>query len=206
MKNETILNKLITINSDLQNEALQNLIDELKLEVMGEYKGVNKSVVQAQKAALTFLKKQAKGLRPALAYSAIQDNRQVFTDSYVAFSLKTHYQLPDIKDAKDLTMPDISRLFKNIDISVREKVDFKPREVLARLKAKDFKDMSCPLAECLTKKGTLYYNAKLLKTICDILGTDELEFYVLDIVKPVLVLDPKTDNQALLIPIRKGTK
>lgn len=202
MKNETILNKLISINSDLHNEALKHLIDELKLEVMGEYKGVNKSVVQAQKAALAFLKKQAK-IRPVLSYTTIKEDRQLFTDGHIAFSLKTYYQLPDIKEAKDLTFPDIARLFKNVDISVREKVDFKPREVLARLKAKDFDDMSEPIAECETKKGTLYYNAKFLKDICDILGTDELEFYVIDILKPVLVLDPKTDNQALLMPVRR---
>ena len=66
MKKETILNKLTTINAILNNNELQTIINELKIDVIGEYKGFTKSSLQAQKAALAFLKKQAKTLKAAL--------------------------------------------------------------------------------------------------------------------------------------------
>lgn len=200
MKNETILNKLITINSDLHNKALQSLIDELKLEVMGEYKGVNKSALQAQKSALTFLKKQAK-TRPALSYSDIQDNRQVFTNSYVLFALRTFYELPNIKDNDKLSFPNCKILLRDKDDNAKEV--FNVKETLAKLKAKDFEDMKTPLSTYETSKGyTVTYNAKYLKDICDILGTDDLEVYIFKEMAPILFVDPRNDNHAYLCPLR----
>ena len=201
MKNETILNKLITINSDLHNEALQSLIDELKIDIMQEYKGITKSVIQAQKVALTFLKKQAK-TRPALAYSDIQDDRQVFTNSYVLFALKTFYALPDIKEKKELSFPNCRPLLRDKDDNAKE--IFNIKETLSRLKAKDFDDMEKPLATYETSKGyAVTYNAKYLKDICDILGTDDLEVYIFKEIAPILLVDPRNDNHAYLCPVRK---
>ena len=203
MKNETLLNKLIPINSDLHNEALQSLIDELKLEVIAEYKGVNKSAVQAQKAALAFLKKQTK-ISPVLAYSDIQDDRQVFTNSYVLFALKTFYELPNIKgikDNKDISFPNCRPLLKDKEYNAKEVFNIK--ETLAKLKAKDFEDMRTPLATYETSKGyAVTYNAKYLKDICDILGTDDLEVYIFKELAPILFVDPRNDNHAYLCPLR----
>lgn len=200
MKNETILNKLITINSNIHNEALQSLINELKIDIMQEYKEINKSTLQAQKSALLFLKKQAK-TRPALSYSDIQDDRQVFTNSYVLFALKTFYELPNIKDNDKLSFPNCRLLLRDKEYNAKEVFNIK--ETLSRLKAKDFEDMKQPLATYETSKGyAVTYNAKYLKDICDILGTDDLEVYVFKEMAPILLVDPRNDNHAYLCPLR----
>lgn len=201
MKKETILNKLTTINANLHDNELQSLINELKIDVIGDYKGMNKSAVQAQKAALTFLKKQAKGLRVALAYSDIQNDRQVFTNSYILFALKTFYELPDIKQKKGLEFPNCKPLLRDKDDNAKEVFNIK--ETLAKLKAKDFEDMKTPIANYETSKGyTVAYNAKYLKDICDILGTDDLEVYIFKELAPILFVDNRNDNHAYLCPLR----
>lgn len=201
MKKETILNKLTTINTTLNNNELQTIINELKIDVIGEYKGINKSYVQAQKAALAFLKKQAKTLKAALAYSDIQDGRQVFTNSYVLFSLKTFYELPNVNEKKELKFPNCRPLLKDKDDNAKEKFNIK--ETLARLKAKDFEDIKKPLATYETSKGyTITYNAEYLKDICNILGTDDLEVYIFKESSPILFVDNRNDNRAYLAPVR----
>ena len=203
MKKETILNKLTTINTTLNNNELQTIINELKIDVMSEYKGINKSYIQAQKAALAFLKKQTK-VSPILAYSDIQDNKQVFTNSYILFALKTFYELPNIKgikDNKDISFPNCRPLLRDKEYNAKEVFNIK--ETLAKLKAKDFEDMRTPLATYETSKGyAVTYNAKYLKDICDILGTDDLEVYIFKELAPILFVDPRNDNHAYLCPLR----
>lgn len=201
MKKETILNKLTTINAILNNNEVQDIINELKLDIIEEYKGVNKSYLQAQKAALAFLKKQAKTLKEVLAYSDIQDDRQVFTNSYVLFALKTFYTLPDVNEKKELKFPNCRPLLKDKDDNSKEVFNIK--ETLARLKAKDFEDINKPLATYETSKGyVITYNANYLKDICNILGTDDLEVYIFKESAPILFVDNRNDNRAYLAPVR----
>lgn len=47
------------------------------------------------------------------------------------------------------------------------------------------------------------FNADNLKKICDILGTADLTMYLYGTLKVALIVDKKTDNQAVITPIRK---
>ena len=47
------------------------------------------------------------------------------------------------------------------------------------------------------------FNADNLKKISDILGTTDLTMYLYGTLKAALIVDEKTDNQAVIVPIRK---
>ena len=47
-----------------------------------------------------------------------------------------------------------------------------------------------------------FFNADNLKKICDILGTTELIIRLYGELKPSLIIDEKTDNQAVIVPVR----
>lgn len=102
MKTETILNKLLKLKENPYNaELLDNVINELKIDVYNENMGLKNRKQDPQKKALKFLndnKKRFSGCRSCLAYAYetnINGNDvQVFTDSYIAFILKTFYNLP----------------------------------------------------------------------------------------------------------------
>lgn len=103
MKNETILNNLLKVkdNPFKYMDVLENTINELKIDIYNENMGLKNRKQDPQKKALKFLndnKKMFSGRRSCIAY-AYQTNIngndvQVFTDSYIAFILKTFYKLP----------------------------------------------------------------------------------------------------------------
>lgn len=116
MKTETILNKLLKLKENPYNaELLDNVINELKIDVYNESMGLKNS---PQKKALKFLndnKKRFSGCRSCLAYACktiINGNDvQVFTDSYIAFILKTFYKLPLWDNEKEKNKyPEIERV------------------------------------------------------------------------------------------------
>ena len=211
MKTETILNKLLKLKENPSNaELLENVINELKIDVYNENMGLKNRKQDPQKKALKFLndnKKRFSGSRSCLtyAYQTIINGKevQVFTDSYVAFILTTFYTLPLWDEKKEKkSYVDISRLLPNK--SYGEIVDFSFKDLLAKLKAKQIEEKDgTKLIEINSDSYKCYFDADNLKKICDILGTTELVMRLYGEMKVALIVDEKTDNQAIIAPIRK---
>ena len=211
MKTETILNKLLKLKENPFNaELLENVINELKIDVYNENMGLKNIKQDPQKKALKFLndnKKRFSGSRSCLtyAYQTIINGKevQVFTDSYVAFILTTFYALPLWDEKKEKkSYVDISRLLPNK--SYGEIVDFSFKDLLAKLKAKQIEEKDgTKLIEISSDSYKCYFDADNLKKICDILGTTELVMRLYGEMKVALIVDEKTDNQAIIAPIRK---
>ena len=211
MKTETILNKLLKLKENPFNaELLENVINELKIDVYNENMGLKNRKQDPQKKALKFLndnKKRFSGSRSCLtyAYQTIINGKevQVFTDSYVAFILTTFYALPLWDEKKEKkSYVDISRLLPNK--SYGEIVDFSFKDLLAKLKAKQIEEKDgTKLIEINSDSYKCYFDADNLKKICDILGTTELVMRLYGKMKVALIVDEKTDNQAIIAPIRK---
>lgn len=210
MKTETILNKLLKLKENPCNsELLDNVINELKIDVYNENMGLKNRKQDPQKKALKFLndnKKRFSGGRSCLAYACqtiINGNEvQVFTDSYIAFILKTFYNLPLWDNEKEKNKyPEIERVLP--DKSFGEIVNFNFKDLLAKLKAKQIEDKDgIKLIELKSESYKCLFNADNLKKICDILGTTELNMYLYGTLKAALIVDEKTDNQAVIVPIR----
>lgn len=211
MKTETILNKLLKLKENPYNtELLDNVINELKIDVYNENIGLKNRKNDPQKKALKFLndnKKRFSGARSCLQY-AYQTNIngndvQVFTDSYIAFILKTFYNLPLWDNEKEKNKyPQIERVLPNK--SYGEVVKFNFKELAAKLKAKQIEEKEgIKLIELNSDSYKCCFNADNLKKISDILGTTDLTMYLYGTLKAALVVDEKTDNKAVITPIRK---
>lgn len=212
MKTEMILNNLLKVkdNPFKYMDVLESTINELKIDIYNESIGLKNRKQDPQKKALKFLndnKKRFSGGRSCLAY-AYQTNIngndvQVFTDSYIAFILKTFYNLPLWDEKKEnKSYVDISRVLP--DKSYGEIVNFNFKDLLAKLKAKQIEEKDgTKLIELKSKNYRCFFNADNLKKICDILGTTELVIRLYGEMKVALIIDEKTDNQAIIVPIRK---
>lgn len=211
MKTETILNKLLKLKENPYNsELLDNVINELKIDIYNENMGLKNRKNDPQKKALKFLndnKKRFSGGRSCLAYACqttINGNDvQVFTDSYIAFILKTFYNLPLWDNEKEKNKyPQIERVLP--DKSFGEIVNFNFKDLLAKLKAKQIEEKDgIKLIELKSENYKCFFNADNLKNICDILGTTELTMRLYGTLKAALIVDEKTDNKAIIVPIRK---
>lgn len=212
MKTETILNNLLKVkdNPFKYMDVLEKTINELKIDIYNENMGLKNRKQDPQKKALKFLndnKKRFSGGRSCLAY-AYQTNIngndvQVFTDSYIAFILKTFYKLPLWDEKKEKkSYVDISRILPNK--SYGEIAAFNFKDLLAKLKAKQIEEKDgTKLIEINSDSYKCHFNADDLKKISDILGTTDLTMYLYGTLKAALIVDKKTDNQAIITPIRK---
>lgn len=211
MKTETILNKLIKLKEKPYDaELLDSIINELQIDVYNENMGMKNRRNDPQKKALKFLndtKKRFPDSRRCLGY-AYQTNIngeevQVFTDSYIAFVLKTFYKLPMWDSEKEESnYPQVERCLPNKCFG--EVAEFSFKELTAKLKAKliEEKDLSKPI-ELRSENYDCWFDADNLKKISDILGTNDLTIRLYGKLKPALIADEKTDNQAIICPIRK---
>lgn len=210
MRTETILNKLTnTLNTYpmLQDDRIfTDLINELKAEVYSDSmdKFTKRSFMQRQKAALNFLKKQAKKPRKIFAYSDIQEingkEYQVFTDMFTAFYLKEKMNLPTMNDyhanGNKGDFPSMKSLF-SYD---REAIDFNVKEQLASLKAKTCHYMENGTPACLFCDSDKYaIDLNRVKTAYQILG-DNLQLSRTNTKNPLLVLENE-NGLALIMPI-----
>lgn len=210
MKTETILNNLLKVKDNPYNaELLDNVINELKIDVYNENMGLKNRKQDPQKKALKFLndnKKRFSGGRNCLAYAyqtVINGNDvQVFTDSYIAFILKTFYKLPLWDNEKEKNKyPEIERILPDKNYGEIVNVNFK--DIIAKLKAKQIEEKDgIKLIELNSESYRCFFNADNLKKICDILGTTELVMRLYGEMKAALIVDEKTDNQAVIVPIR----
>ena len=209
MKTETILNNLLKVkdNPFKYMDVLENTINELKIDIYNENMGLKNRKQDPQKKALKFLndnKKRFSSCRSCLSY-AYQTNIngndvQVFTDSYIAFILKTFYNLP-LWDDKNGSYPQIERLLPDKNYGEIVNVNFK--DIIAKLKAKQIEEKDgIKIIELNSESYKCFFNADNLKKICDILGTTELTMYLYGTLKAALIVDEKTDNQAVVVPIR----
>lgn len=209
MKTETILNKLLKLKENPYNaELLDNVINELKIDVYNENMGLKNRKQDPQKKALKFLndnKKRFSSGRSCLAYAyqtIINGNDvQVFTDSYIAFILKTFYNLP-LWDNENGAYPQIERILP--DKKYGEIVDLDFKDIIAKLKAKQIEETDgTKIIELRSENYKCFFDADNLKKISDILGTTELVMRLYGEMKPALIIDEKNDNQAVVTPIRK---
>lgn len=208
MKTETILNKLLKLKENPYNaELLDNVINELKIDVYNENMGLKNRKQDPQKKALKFLndnKKRFSGGRSCLSYACqtIINGKevQVFTDSYIAFILKTFYNLP-LWDEENGSYPQIGRLLPDKNYGEIVSVNFK--DIIAKLKAKQIEEKDgMKIIELKSESYKCFFNADNLKKVCDILGTTELVMRLYGELKPALIIDEKTYNQAVITPVR----
>lgn len=195
MKTETILNNLLKLKENPYNsELLDNVINELKIDVYNENLGLKRK------------QDPLSGGRSCLAYACqtvINSNEvQVFTDSYIAFILKTFYNLPLWDNEKEKNKyPQIERVLPDKNCGEIVNVNFK--DIIAKLKAKQIEEKDgMKIIELKSESYKRFFNADNLKKICDILGTTELTMRLYDEIKAALIIDEKTDNQAVIVPIR----
>lgn len=209
MKTETILNNLLKVKDNPLKymDVLENTINELKIDIYNENMGLKNRKQDPQKKALKFLndnKKRFSGGRSCLAYACqtIINGKevQVFTDSYIAFILKTFYKLP-LWDEENGSYPQIERVLP--DKSYGEIVNINFKDLLAKLKAKQIEEKDgMKIIELKSESYKCFFNADNLKKVCDILGTTDLVIRLYGELKPALIIDEKTDNQAVVTPIR----
>lgn len=209
MKNETILNNLLKVkdNPFKYMDVLENTINELKIDIYNENMGLKNRKQDPQKKALKFLndnKKRFANCRKCLtyAYQTIINGKevQVFTDSYIAFILKTFYNLP-LWDEENGAYPQIERLLPDKNYGEIVNINFK--DLLAKLKAKQIEEKDgMKIIELNSENYKCFFNADNLKKICDILGTTDLTMRLYGNLKAALIVDEKTDNQAVIVPIR----
>lgn len=210
MKTETILNNLLKLKENPYNaELLDNVINELKIDVYNENMGLKNRKQDPQKKALKFLndnKKRFSGGRSCLsyAYQTIINGKevQVFTDSYIAFILKTFYNLPLWDNEKEKNKyPQIERVLPDKNYGEIVSVNFK--DIIAKLKAKQIEEKDgMKIIELKSESYKCFFNADNLKKVCDILGTTKLVMRLYGELKPALIMDEKTDNQAVIVPVR----
>lgn len=200
MKNTTLINKLNKIRlSDNYIYELDSLILELENEVMttDTYKDKNKK--QRTKKVLSFLSKLNKSTRPILGYTDVQNDFQVFTDSYTAFYLKDHLELPKVP--KNLNYPNISRFIDTLNTDIKIKLDF--NYYLNGLKTKQFLPENKAWFKDENKNINICFDAKLFKNVIDILGTTDLQVYYNGDFKPLLFINENNGDKAILSPCRQ---
>lgn len=214
MNNTTLLKKLQKIerNGSINLDPdFIDLLNEVKQEVYNESKGFTSSQKQSSKKALNFLKKLQKRARPILGYCDFQDihgeKYQVFTDSYILIGLKTFYELPTIEDFKkldsknkDATYPSVYRIVP--DIYYGEKTENNIETLLKKLKSGMYeKGQENDYIESKSYKAL--FDVKKLKDAVEMLGTTDLDIYLFGNTKPLILLDPKTGNFAVICSLRK---
>lgn len=210
MRTETILNTLTNTLNDYpmlrDDRTFTDLINELKAEVYSDSmdKSSKRSFMQRQKAALSFLKKQAKKPIKIFAYSDIQEingkEYQVFTDRFTVFYLKEKMSLPTMNDyhadGNKGDFPSMKSLF-SYD---REAIDFNVKEHLASLKSKTCHYMENGTPACLFCDSDKYaIDLNRVKTAYQILG-DNLQLSRTNTKNPLLVLENE-NGLALIMPI-----
>lgn len=211
MKIETILNNLLKVkdNPFKYMDLLENTINELKIDVYNENMGLKNRKQDPQKKALKFLndnKKRFSCGRSCLAYAyqtIINGNDvQVFTDSYIAFFLKTFYNLPLWDNEKEKNKyPEIERVLPDKNYGEIVNINFK--DIIAKLKAKQIGEKDgVKLIELKSDSYDCWFDADNLKKISDILGTTDLVIRLYGELKPALIIDEKNDNQAVITPVR----
>lgn len=211
MKTETILNNLLKVKDNPLKymDVLENTINGLKIDVYNENMGLKNRKQDPQKKALKFLndnKKRFSGGRSCLSYACktiINGNDvQVFTDTYIAFILKTFYNLPLWDNEKEKNKyPEIERILPDKKYGEIVNVNFK--DIIAKLKAKQIEEKDgMKIIELKSESYKCFFNADYIKKICDILGTTELVMRLYGELKPALIIDEKTENQAIITPVR----
>lgn len=170
-----------------------------------EEKAFSSDQKRASKKALSFLTKIKKqNVIPLLAYCDFQEvnglKKQVFTDSYILFTLNTYYKLPTVEDFKKetrnekLTYPQVASLIPNENGFILENAKEKMEDILKKIKSKQY-EKEKPFDSFHTGTYDVYFNVYKLKTIIEILGTSELEINIYGQVKPIKLTDKKQETK-----------
>lgn len=204
MKTEIIVKKLDEALRTRDFLAMYRLLEDLKKDAYVEAKGFTTNEKRAYKAALKLLEKAGK-TRPVLGCAAIQtatddQEYQVFTDSYCAFYLKNHFDLPkadqsypnlvacmpkELGEQCEVNVNDVMKKIKSRSLPHIDDVDGKPLYIV-------------PIGK---DNKTCYINAEMFKTVVTILNETELKFYSNGMRNPVTVIDENTGNKAIMLGI-----
>lgn len=104
-------------------------------------------------------------------------------------------------DEKNGSYPKIERLIPDKNYGEIVNINFK--DIIAKLKAKQIEEKDgIKIIELKSESYKCFFNADNLKKICDILGTTELVMRLYGNLKAALIVDEKTDNQAVIVPVR----
>ena len=77
------------------------------------------------------------------------------------------------------------------------------KDIISKLKAKQIEEKDgVRIIELNSKSYDCFFNADNLKKVCDILGTTQLTMRLYGELKPALIIDEKTENQAIITPVR----
>jgi len=195
MENTILINRLESIKRDYTADNIDQLIFELKNEILrssGSYKDKGKAA--QTKAALNLLKKLSKKPRKVLSYASIQNGYQYLTDSYHAFKLKEFLELPSA-EAAGFTYPAMERLFPKKENAMQKIDDFDFNLYLNKLKIKE------KIGNYNNNEINEYFDLNFIKNVYNILGTLKLEVYYFGRLKPLLFIDPATGNEAVVLPV-----
>ncbi len=196
MNKTTILNKLLKIQETGNYNNINDIINELKIDVFSETKNFTASKRNAQKKALSFLKSNK---QERLKKAQIIDNIQYFTDSFIAFKIIDPYELPTFRN--DQPLESIVSLFNNAEKN-KYTINYDLNIILKKIKSKQYDKNKC-IDFFETEKGKIYFDPMKLKTIVEILNTTDLTIKCSDLnYRPILFIDEKTGNNAILCPVR----
>lgn len=95
----------------------------------------------------------------------------------------------------------IERCFPDKSYGEIVNIDFK--DIIAKMKAKQIEEKKgAKIIELKSESYKCLFDADNLKKICDILGTTDLTMRLYGNLKNSLIVDEKTDNQAIITPVR----
>lgn len=205
MKTEIIVKKLDEALKGNDILAMYRLLEDLKKEAYIEAKGFTASEKRAYKAALKLIEKAGKK-RHGLGCAAIQEatdgqEYQVFTDSYCAFYLKNHFELPKA----DQSYPNVGACMPK---ELGEQCEVNVNDVMKKIKSRslphidDVDGKPLYIVPIGKDNKACYINAEMFKTVITILNETELTFYSNGMIRPVMVVDEKTGNKAIMLGIR----
>ena len=215
MKNTELLKKLLKIEKNgsvnLDPDFI-SLLNDVKMEVYNDEKGFTSTEKKANKKAAAFLKKLYKK-RPVLSVCDIQNKDgieyQVFTDSFIAFYMKRHYKLETINDFNErektqYCFPDIIRLLPDQNEgSLIEGSKEILNDAIKKYKAGMLDKLGKITTYTINDNGIeVTVDFMRLKNVIEIMGTIDLDIYAYGSFKPLLFIDNKTGNKAILLPLR----
>lgn len=198
MKIETIynrLNEILKYDEYTRNNMLLELKQDLEQIIREEtcYKSTSKTRVNAIKRIC----KRGGKTKKYLNYYDIQENMQVFTDSYIAFAL---YQdnMP-VEKCNDIVYPNVYKLINrgnkyNPDTDL---VELNYNDILAFYKLN--KSEKKPTYQV----NNAYYDISYLKDAIDILGTNLKVYIRCDDTRTPMYLENAKGEMGIIMPVVK---
>ncbi len=189
------------INSDFSglNTLLNQLKADYKIESLKSVKGL--SFVTRQKKALSFLKSGYSKINPILSKAIILDNKQYFTNAFVAFEMVSSEHFDIEEPRQDEKYPDIKKLMVYPSMTAESTINYNLLSDNVKLK----NDIVTIKFQYNQEKRYLLINPKLLKNAIDILGLKNTKIDVIIATErldsPMVWLTNEAGSKAMILPI-----